>query len=165
MLGSADEAMARAAERYRFAQRLVVTGRGYAYLTAREAALTLMETSYVAAQAFSGADLLHGPVAMLDAAVRVLAVAPDGVAGHAILPVLQRVRAAPRRRTAVAFDRDLAVPVAVGPDQIVHRLDGLGPFLGDEGGGASIGRAGLRAALRSLERRGPATALAAEAER
>ena len=41
------------AERYRFAQRMVTTGRGYSYPTAREAALKLMETAYVSAQAFS----------------------------------------------------------------------------------------------------------------
>jgi len=55
------------AQRYRFAQRLVTTARGYSYPTAREAALKLMETSYVSAQAFSGADLMHGPLAMVDA--------------------------------------------------------------------------------------------------
>ena len=80
------------AARLRFASRMVVTGRGYAYPTAREAALKLMETSYVAAQAFSGADLLHGPLAMLDPHVPVLAVVPGGVAGAAMGQVLQRVR-------------------------------------------------------------------------
>jgi glucosamine--fructose-6-phosphate aminotransferase (isomerizing) len=82
------------AARYRFAQRLVVTGRGYAYPTAREAALKLMETSYVSAQAFSGADLLHGPLAMLDPQVPVLAIVPAGIAGTAMAQVLPRVRQA-----------------------------------------------------------------------
>lgn len=82
------------AVRYRFAQRLVVTGRGYSYPTAREAALKLMETSYIAAQAFSGADLLHGPLAMLDPSVPVLALVPAGVAGTAMQAVLPRVRQA-----------------------------------------------------------------------
>jgi glucosamine--fructose-6-phosphate aminotransferase (isomerizing) len=72
----------------------VVTGRGYAYPTAREAALKLMETSYVSAQAFSGADLLHGPLAMLDAQVPVLAVVPAGVAGAAMGQVMPRIRQA-----------------------------------------------------------------------
>ena len=55
------------------------------------------------------------------------------------------------------------VAVVVGPSGSVHRIDGLGPWLGDDGGGAAIGRAGLRAALRAFERRGPATALFAAA--
>jgi glucosamine--fructose-6-phosphate aminotransferase (isomerizing) len=94
VLARADAAMAAQAARYRFAQRLVVSGRGYGYPTAREAALKLMETSYVSAQAFSGADLLHGPLAMLDQNVPVLAVVPSGVAGSAMGQVLPRVRAA-----------------------------------------------------------------------
>ncbi|MFT3661675.1 MAG: SIS domain-containing protein [Gordonia sp. (in: high G+C Gram-positive bacteria)] len=79
------------AQRYRFAQRLVTTGRGYAYPTAREAALKLMETSYLSAQAFSGADLLHGPLATVDPQVPVLAVVPDGAGGAAMAPVLERL--------------------------------------------------------------------------
>ncbi len=92
LLRDAAPAMRAQAVRYRFASRMVVTGRGYAYPTAREAALKLMETSYVAAQAFSGADLMHGPLAMLDSRVPVLAVAPDGIAGAAMAPALQRIR-------------------------------------------------------------------------
>ena len=57
---------------------MVTTGRGYAYPTAREAALKLMETSYLPALAFSGADLLHGPLAMTDPDVPVLAVVGSG---------------------------------------------------------------------------------------
>ncbi len=57
---------------------MVTTARGYSYPTAREAALKLMETSYVSAQAFSGADLLHGPLALVDPQVPVLAVVADG---------------------------------------------------------------------------------------
>ena len=94
VLARANPSMACQAARYRFAQRLVATGRGYAYPTAREAALKLMETSYVAGQAFSGADLLHGPLAMLDSQVPVLAIVPGGVAGAAMQPVLPRIRQA-----------------------------------------------------------------------
>ena len=46
------EAATTAAQRYRYADRLVTTARGYSYPTAREAALKLMETSYLAAKAF-----------------------------------------------------------------------------------------------------------------
>jgi glutamine---fructose-6-phosphate transaminase (isomerizing) len=81
-----------AAARYRFATRLVTTGRGYSYPTAREGALKLMETCYVSAHAFSCADLLHGPFAMLDQGVPVIAVASPGRGGDAAVPVIQRLR-------------------------------------------------------------------------
>ena len=90
LMARRDE-VAELAQRYRFASRLVTTGRGYAYPTAREAALKLMETSYVAAHAFSGADLLHGPLAMVDPQYPVLAVVPGGVGAQAMAPVLDRV--------------------------------------------------------------------------
>jgi glucosamine--fructose-6-phosphate aminotransferase (isomerizing) len=79
------------ASRYRFTDRLVTTGRGYSYPTAREAALKLMETSYVAAHAFSGADLLHGPLAMIDHDHPVIAIVPDGLGADAMRPVLERL--------------------------------------------------------------------------
>ena len=80
-----------AADRYRFADRLVTTARGYSYPTAREAALKLMETSYVGAQAFSGADLLHGPMAMVDAGVPVIAIRTPGAGGQAMDPVIAKL--------------------------------------------------------------------------
>jgi glucosamine--fructose-6-phosphate aminotransferase (isomerizing) len=86
-----DARVAELAQRYRFASRLVTTGRGYSYPTAREGALKLMETCYLSAQAFSGADLLHGPLAMIDPQVPVLAVAADGIGGSAMQQVFGRL--------------------------------------------------------------------------
>ncbi len=83
-----------AATRYRFASRLVTTARGYSYPTAREAALKLMETSYLSAQAFSGADILHGPMAVIDAQVPVIAVVTPGRGGSAMQQVVERLRGA-----------------------------------------------------------------------
>jgi glucosamine--fructose-6-phosphate aminotransferase (isomerizing) len=80
------------AGRYRFAERMVITSRGYGYPTAKEAALKLMETSYIPALAYSGADLLHGPLAMVDNISPVIAVVPDGKGGAALQPVLDRLR-------------------------------------------------------------------------
>jgi glutamine---fructose-6-phosphate transaminase (isomerizing) len=87
-----DAEVAELAQRYRFASRLVITSRGYGYPTAREAALKVMETSYLPAHAFSGADLLHGPLAMVDNVSPVVAIAPEGVGGTALEPVLERLR-------------------------------------------------------------------------
>jgi glutamine---fructose-6-phosphate transaminase (isomerizing) len=82
---------AAAAARYRYAQRLVTTARGFSYATAREAALKLMETSYLPAQAFSGADLLHGPLAMIDRETPVIAIVSPGLGGAAMTPVVDRL--------------------------------------------------------------------------
>jgi glutamine---fructose-6-phosphate transaminase (isomerizing) len=94
------------APRYRFAARVVTTGRGYAYPTAREAALKLMETSYLPALSFSGADLLHGPLALADPDVPVLAVVGNGPGGLAMREVLTRL------------DERRADVVTIGPDDV-----------------------------------------------
>ncbi|TDC78174.1 SIS domain-containing protein [Streptomyces hainanensis] len=91
ILDRRDEVRALAG-RYRFAERMVITSRGYGYPTAREAALKLMETSYIPALAYSGADLLHGPLAMVDNVSPVIAIVPAGRGGQALRPVLDRLR-------------------------------------------------------------------------
>lgn len=52
-----------------------------------------------------------------------------------------------------------AVAVAIGPENQFHRVDGWGPWFGDDGSGAWLGLAGLRAAARAHDGRGPATTL------
>jgi glucosamine--fructose-6-phosphate aminotransferase (isomerizing) len=91
LLARQDEVRA-LASRYRFAERMVITSRGYGYPTAKEAALKLMETSYIPALAYSGADLLHGPLAMVDNVSPVIAVVTDGKGGTALQPVVDRLR-------------------------------------------------------------------------
>ena len=66
-------------ERYRFMDRAVVVGRGLNYSNAFEFALKLMETCYVIAERFSSADLLHGPIAMVEAGFPAFLFAPTGV--------------------------------------------------------------------------------------
>jgi glucosamine--fructose-6-phosphate aminotransferase (isomerizing) len=92
-LADAERAYA-AATRYRFAERLLTVGRGYSYPSARESALKIMETSYTAAQAFSGADLMHGPLAMVGPGTPVIAVGAGARPQAALSPVLDRLTAA-----------------------------------------------------------------------
>src|SRR5205085_9408797 len=65
-------------ERYAFMQQCVVIGRGLNYANAYEFAIKLMETCYVVAERFSGADFLHGPIAMIDPGFPVFIFAPPG---------------------------------------------------------------------------------------
>ncbi|HWC41593.1 MAG TPA: SIS domain-containing protein [Actinomycetota bacterium] len=56
-------------------EALVVSGRGFAYSTALEVALKLKETCYLTAVGLSYADLVHGPIAIVDAGTPALLVA------------------------------------------------------------------------------------------
>jgi glucosamine--fructose-6-phosphate aminotransferase (isomerizing) len=92
-LDKSVEGVQRAIDRYRFVDRILTTGRGYSYATALEAALKLAETSYLAARAYSGADLLHGPVAAVNGETAVLAMTSQGRGGEAMCEVLDAVSA------------------------------------------------------------------------
>ncbi|MCX5389102.1 SIS domain-containing protein [Streptomyces sp. NBC_00094] len=112
------------AERYRNAGSLLLTSRGFAYPTAREAALKLMETSYIPSLAFSGADLMHGPLAMVDRDTPVIAVVPGGAGGTALQPVLDRLRGCGADLTVIgnpdhvsAVGRGFALPDGV-PEEL-----------------------------------------------
>ncbi|WP_238384787.1 SIS domain-containing protein [Segeticoccus rhizosphaerae] len=112
--------VAAVAARYRFVDKIVTTGRGYAYPTAREAALKLMETSYVSAHAFSGADLMHGPLAMIDVDRPVIAVVSAGPGGEALRPVLERLH---ERDADVCIVGDPGF--ALGEDTVIRLPDGV----------------------------------------
>jgi glucosamine--fructose-6-phosphate aminotransferase (isomerizing) len=78
VLAASAEAVTPLSAAYRYASRVVTAGRGFSSASAREAALKLMETSYISALGLSSADLLHGPVALLDESVPLLCFASAG---------------------------------------------------------------------------------------
>lgn len=75
----------------------LVTSRGYNFATALEAALKLKETCYLVAEPLSSADLLHGPIAVVEQGFRVLLIAPPGKALRHLSAIAARLR---RRRAA-----------------------------------------------------------------
>ncbi len=77
---------------YRSMQKCIVVGRGLNYANAYEFALKLMETSYVTAERFSGADLLHGPIALVEKAFPVFVFYPEGVVRPGLKKVIKRLR-------------------------------------------------------------------------
>jgi glucosamine--fructose-6-phosphate aminotransferase (isomerizing) len=86
-----------------WAGRMVVTGRGPEYATAREVALKLTELCQIGAVAMTATDLAHGPVAALDEHFPVWAC----VAADSALPAV---------REAVGRVREAGAPlIAAGP--------------------------------------------------
>ena len=72
--------------------RLLVAGRGYNYATALETALKVKETCYLAAMPFSAADLMHGPIAMVEPRYPVLLFAPPGKAEAGMLELAAELK-------------------------------------------------------------------------
>lgn len=87
-----EKEVAAAATRYRFMDHAVVIGRGLNYSNAFEWALKLMETCYVVAERFSSADLLHGPIAMVEAAFPAFLFVPPGPVAAPLLGMVERLQ-------------------------------------------------------------------------
>ncbi|HEY6393168.1 MAG TPA: SIS domain-containing protein [Bryobacteraceae bacterium] len=83
--------IARRAERYRFMDHALVVGRGLNYSNAFEFALKLMETCYVVAERFSSADLMHGPIAMVEASFPAFLFTPSGVTWQGMREMLEKL--------------------------------------------------------------------------
>jgi glucosamine--fructose-6-phosphate aminotransferase (isomerizing) len=92
------------AERYRFMEQAVVVGRGLNYSNAFEFALKLMETCYVVAERFSSADLMHGPIAMVEHSFPSFLFAPSGVTWTGIKQMLEKLHTL-KAETLVITDR------------------------------------------------------------
>ncbi len=88
---------------------VVVSGRGHAYAAALELALKLKEACYLHAMGLSWADLLHGPIAVVDARTPAIIVAADsGPALPGSIELARRVVAAGARAYAIGGGPGLA---------------------------------------------------------
>ncbi|QHC99752.1 iron dicitrate transport regulator FecR [Pseudomonas sp. S04] len=73
-------------------QRLMVIGRGAGFAIAQEAALKLKETSAIQAEAFSSAEVKHGPMALIDDHYPLLVFAPRGAEQAGLLSLAAEMR-------------------------------------------------------------------------
>lgn len=95
------------AERYSFMRFAVCVGRGINYSNSFELALKLMETCYVVAERFSSADLLHGPIAMLEAQFPAFVFGPPGPSWKPISELIAKLQTL-QAETLVVTDRSNA---------------------------------------------------------
>ena len=68
----------RVAARIAEARDVLYLGRGANYAIALEGALKLKEISYIHAEGYAAGELKHGPIALIDKSVPVVAIAPSG---------------------------------------------------------------------------------------
>ena len=87
-----DRAMAEASQRYKYANRCVVLGRGYNYATAFEWALKLKELTYMEAEPYSPADFQHGPIAVVERGFPVMAMVAAGPVAASLTPLLKQLK-------------------------------------------------------------------------
>jgi glucosamine--fructose-6-phosphate aminotransferase (isomerizing) len=73
-------------------ERLFVIGRGPGLSVALEAALKFKETCGIQAEAFSGAEIMHGPMALIEEGYPLLVLALRGPAQAGLLALAQQMR-------------------------------------------------------------------------
>lgn len=74
------------------ANRLLVIGRGAGLFIAHEMALKFKETCGIQAEAFSGAEVKHGPMALMASGYPVLVIAPRGPTQRGLIEVADELR-------------------------------------------------------------------------
>ena len=95
------------AQRYRDAPTVLFIGRHTGYPAALEGALKLKEISYIHAEGFPAGELKHGPIALIEAGVPVVAVATECHVHQKMLSNIQEVRARGAEVIAIATEGDL----------------------------------------------------------
>ena len=88
-----DAVLQKLAERFIHKQHALFLGRGPMSSVAAEGALKLKEISYIHAEAYAAGELKHGPLALVDEHMPVIAVAPDGHLLEKVKSNLQEVKA------------------------------------------------------------------------
>ncbi|GAC1309421.1 MAG: glutamine--fructose-6-phosphate transaminase (isomerizing) [Steroidobacteraceae bacterium] len=88
-----DETIRSLAERFADKRHALFLGRGPLHAIAMEGALKLKEISYIHAEAYAAAELKHGPLALVDEDMPVVAVAPNNELLEKLKSNLQEVRA------------------------------------------------------------------------
>ena len=88
-----DPVIENLAKRFADKQHSLFLGRGAMYPIAMEGALKLKEISYIHAEAYPAGELKHGPLALVDAEMPVIAVAPNNELLEKLKANLMEVRA------------------------------------------------------------------------
>jgi len=88
-----DPDMRELAERFGDKHHALFLGRGVLHPVAMEGALKLKEISYIHAEAYAAGELKHGPLALVDADMPVIAVAPNNDLVEKLKSNLMEVRA------------------------------------------------------------------------
>jgi glucosamine--fructose-6-phosphate aminotransferase (isomerizing) len=118
------------AESYALAQNALFLGRGYNFPVALEGALKLKEISYIHAEGYPAAEMKHGPIALIDAMMPVICVAPSDAVYHKIVSNVQEVKARQARVFAVVTEGDEEITrLADHTVTIPKTVDSLTPVL------------------------------------
>jgi glucosamine--fructose-6-phosphate aminotransferase (isomerizing) len=114
------------AQRFKVKHHALFLGRGVHFPIAMEGALKLKEISYIHAEAYAAGELKHGPLALVDADMPVVTVAPNDQLLEKLKSNMQEVRARGGELYVFA-DRDSQVTESEGV-HLIRLVDHAGPL-------------------------------------
>ncbi|MGI8425393.1 MAG: glutamine--fructose-6-phosphate transaminase (isomerizing) [Actinomycetota bacterium] len=104
-----DSLILKIAQRYAAASTFLFIGRGVGYPVALEGALKLKELSYVHAEGFAAGEMKHGPIALLEPGVPVIAVATASRTHGKLLSNIEEAKARGAEVLAIANPQDAGI--------------------------------------------------------
>lgn len=94
---------------FTYAKNFIYLGRGYNYPVALEGALKLKEISYIHAEGYPAAEMKHGPIALIDAEMPVVVIAPSSGMYEKTISNIQEVKARKGRVISIITEGDETV--------------------------------------------------------
>lgn len=94
---------------YTYARNFLYLGRGYSYPVALEGALKLKEISYIHAEGYPAAEMKHGPIALIDADMPTVIIAPNDHLYEKIVNNVQQVKARHGSVIAIVTEGDTEI--------------------------------------------------------
>ena len=105
-----EEAVVKAARELKYIRNALYLGRGVNMPIAFEGALKLKEISYIHAEGYPAGEMKHGPIALIDRDMPVLAIAPHDPWYEKMISQIEQARARGGPVAAVATDGDTHIP-------------------------------------------------------
>ncbi len=99
-----NDTIVKIAKRFRHVRDFLYLGRGINYPIALEGALKLKEISYIHAEGYPAGEMKHGPIALIDNNMPVLALAPDDSVLEKIISNMEEVKTRGGKVIAVASE-------------------------------------------------------------
>jgi glucosamine--fructose-6-phosphate aminotransferase (isomerizing) len=117
------------AERFYNRTDFLFLGRGINYPIALEGALKLKEISYIHAEGYPAGEMKHGPIALIDERMPVVALAPDDHVFEKMLGNVQEAKARGGAVIAVTTDDGERLGQVLGPSDVSISVPKASPLL------------------------------------
>jgi glucosamine--fructose-6-phosphate aminotransferase (isomerizing) len=105
-----EEEVIQAAREMKYIKNMLYLGRGINMPIAYEGALKLKEISYIHAEAYPAGEMKHGPIALVDRDMPVLAIAPQDPWYEKMISQIEQAKARGGSVIVVATEGDTRVP-------------------------------------------------------